>query len=56
MTTLAQLLTLQLEKLCPILSLPFTTVTQLRAEWFREHSSFPVVGIELYQSRLEEEV
>ena len=56
MTTLAQLLTLQPEKLCSILSLPFTTVTQLGAEWFREHSSFPVVGLELYQSRLEEEV
>ena len=55
-TTLAQLLSLQPEKLCSILSLPFSTVTQMRLELFREHSSFAVVGLELYQAGLEEEV
>ena len=55
-TTLAQLLTLKPEKLCSILSLPFSTITQLRMELFRENSSFAVVGLELYQAGLEEEV
>jgi len=54
--TVVQLLSMKPEKLCSILSLPFSTVTQLRMDIFRDHGTFPKIGLEVYQASLEEEV
>jgi len=55
-TTVVQLLSMKPEKLCSIMSLPFSTISQLRMDIFRDYGTFPKIGLEVYQASLEEEV
>ena len=52
---LSQLLSLPPERLCSILNIPFAQCSSMISELFREHSSFPRVGLEAMQSSLDEE-
>ena len=54
--TLTQLMSTKPEKLSSILSVSYTAVCQMRRDLFSEHASFPTVGLECYQSRLERDV
>lgn len=51
-STLTQLLALPAERLSSIISLPFTTVNQLRSDLFRTCASPPESGLQLYQTSL----
>lgn len=55
-TTVVQLLSMKPEKLCSILSLPFSSITEIRMNIFSEYSSFAVAGLEMYRACLDDEV
>ena len=54
--SLAQLLATRPEKLAAMLAISYTAAAELRRQLFQQFSSFPSLGLEDYQARLEREV
>ena len=54
--SLAQLLATRPEKLASMLAISYTAAAELRRQLFQQFSSFPSLGLEDYQARLEREV